>query len=246
MTAVIYGLHLMVVIALILMVLMQRSEGGALGMGGGGGGGLMTGRGAADALARGTGALGAVFFLTSIALTMMAGGNRAPSSVVDQPASFSLSFEPVQRFFEDVTKGFSSAPAKPSVTPAPETIATPVPADPILPASTAAPVTDDVAPAPTEALARAAPLEPPAASVRPAAPALAATTPARPAVVTSARPPAAVAARSATPAAVSSARAPASVSASGSATAATAPKPAESTLPQVPAERPRGRAGPDE
>lgn len=236
MTAVIYGLHLMVVIALILMVLMQRSEGGALGMGGGSGS-LMTGRGAANALARGTGALGAVFFLTSMTLTMMAGGAKTPSSVVDQPASFSISFEPVQRFFEDVTKGFSGGAAKPAtVTPPPETIATPVPADPILPASTGAPATGDVAPAPSEALTRAAPLELAAPSVRPAAPVLAVTPPA-------ARPPLAAAAA---PAAISPARAPASVSASTPATAATAPKPAESTLPQVPAERPRGRAGPDE
>ena len=50
MEAVILTVHTLMVLALIGVVLMQRSEGGALGMGAGAGGGFMTGRGAADAL----------------------------------------------------------------------------------------------------------------------------------------------------------------------------------------------------
>ena len=54
-------IHLLVCICLIGLVLLQRSEGGALGMGGGGGGALMSGRGAADALAKMTSVAGGFF-----------------------------------------------------------------------------------------------------------------------------------------------------------------------------------------
>ena len=76
MATVLIVIHLMVVVALIGMVLLQRSEGGALGMGGGGGGGggggFMSARGAANALTRSTGVLAAAFFATSIALSILA------------------------------------------------------------------------------------------------------------------------------------------------------------------------------
>lgn len=62
----------MVCLALIAVVLLQRSEGGALGIGGGGGG-MMSGRGPASMLTRMTAVLAGVFFLTSIALTILAG-----------------------------------------------------------------------------------------------------------------------------------------------------------------------------
>ena len=79
-------IHLMVVVALVGVVLLQRSEGGGLGMGSGGGSGFMTGRGTANLLTRTTAILAGCFMLTSIALTMLAGGRTAPRSVVDQPA----------------------------------------------------------------------------------------------------------------------------------------------------------------
>ena len=70
-------------IALIVAVLIQRSEGGALGMGGGGGGGgLMSGRGAADTLVRVTMVLAAVFFVTCLALTRIAAEKSRDSSEV--------------------------------------------------------------------------------------------------------------------------------------------------------------------
>ena len=71
--------HLMIVVALVGVVLLQRSEGGALGMGGGGG--FMTGRGQANALTRATAILGAMFFATSLALTFAASYNRTPKSI---------------------------------------------------------------------------------------------------------------------------------------------------------------------
>ncbi len=73
MTTIVLVIHLMVCLALIAVVLLQRSEGGALGIGGGGGGGMMAGRGPASMLTRLTSILAGVFFLTSIALTILAG-----------------------------------------------------------------------------------------------------------------------------------------------------------------------------
>ena len=83
-------IHLIIVLALIGVVLLQRSEGGGMGLGGGGGGGgvsgFMTGRGQANALTRATAILAGLFFLTSIALTVMATSTRAPHSILDGAA----------------------------------------------------------------------------------------------------------------------------------------------------------------
>lgn len=69
---VILVVHILTCLVLVGVVLLQRSEGGALGIGGGGGGGgLMSGRGAAGALVRTTIIFGAIFFITSLTLTTM-------------------------------------------------------------------------------------------------------------------------------------------------------------------------------
>lgn len=70
---VILVIHILVSLVLVGVVLLQRSEGGALGIGGGGGGagGLMSGRGTAGALVRATIIFGAIFFVTSLTLTTM-------------------------------------------------------------------------------------------------------------------------------------------------------------------------------
>lgn len=73
--------HLLLALALIGVVLLQRSEGGGLGMGGGAG--VMSGRGAATALGKVTWVLGAAFVVTSISLTIIAAQNAAGGSVVD-------------------------------------------------------------------------------------------------------------------------------------------------------------------
>ena len=67
-------IELLITLAMIGTILLQRSEGGALGMGGGGGGGggLMSSRGAGNALTRGTGILAALFFICSITLAVLA------------------------------------------------------------------------------------------------------------------------------------------------------------------------------
>jgi preprotein translocase subunit SecG len=82
MTTVLIVIHLMVVLAMIGLVLLQRSEGGALGIGGGGGG-FMTGRGAGNVLTRSTGVLAAVFFATSIGLALLARMEAGPSDIFD-------------------------------------------------------------------------------------------------------------------------------------------------------------------
>lgn len=82
-------IHLIIVLALIGVVLLQRSEGGGMGLGGSGGGGVsgfMTGRGQANALTRATAILAGLFFVTSIALTVMATSTRAPRSILDGAA----------------------------------------------------------------------------------------------------------------------------------------------------------------
>ena len=84
MTTVLIAIHLIIVTALIAVVLLQRSEGG-LGLGGGGGGvsGFMTGRGQANALTRATAILAGLFFLTSLALSIIAHRGRAPRSILE-------------------------------------------------------------------------------------------------------------------------------------------------------------------
>lgn len=79
---VILVVHLLLALSLIGAVLLQRSEGGGLGIGGGGGG-AMTGRSAATALGKLTWLLAIGFICTSIALTILAAREAGNSSVVD-------------------------------------------------------------------------------------------------------------------------------------------------------------------
>lgn len=89
MIKVILVIHLIIAAAMIAIVLMQKSEGGALGIGGGGGaGGFLTGRGTANLLTRATAGLACLFFITSLTLTIMAGGtNRDATRFNNAPAA---------------------------------------------------------------------------------------------------------------------------------------------------------------
>jgi preprotein translocase subunit SecG len=80
--AILLALNIVVCIALVGVVLLQRSEGGALGMGGGPSG-FMTARGAGNLLTQVTWGLAASFFILSLVLTMLS-GRSGPSSVVDR------------------------------------------------------------------------------------------------------------------------------------------------------------------
>jgi preprotein translocase subunit SecG len=83
MQTVLIVIHLMVVVALVGVVLLQRSEGGGLGIGGGSG--FMTARGAANALTRATGILALAFFATSLSLSLLARYGEKPIDILDQP-----------------------------------------------------------------------------------------------------------------------------------------------------------------
>ena len=78
-------IHVIVCIALIAVVLLQRSEGGALGMGGGPSG-FMTARGAGNLLTRATSILAIAFFVCAISLTIAGNFARGSSSVIDADA----------------------------------------------------------------------------------------------------------------------------------------------------------------
>src|SRR5690349_7952536 len=82
MLAVLLTIHMIACVALVIAVMLQRSEGGALGMGGGGTGGIISGRGAAGVLVRTTMILAAVFFTTSVVMTRLNSENsRAPTDL---------------------------------------------------------------------------------------------------------------------------------------------------------------------
>ncbi len=116
MFTVVVVIHLLLAVSLVAVILLQKSEGGALGIGGGGGmSGFMTGRSTANLLTRTTAILTACFFGTSIALAMIASHSRAPTSVIDRPVT---------------TQSVPATPGKP-----------PVPTVPAAPAAPAAPLT---------------------------------------------------------------------------------------------------------
>ena len=82
MITIILVLHIILAIGIICLVLMQRSEGGGLGIGGGNN--FMSARGTADLLTRATTILAIAFFCTSILLAMLAGYGKKSSSIIDE------------------------------------------------------------------------------------------------------------------------------------------------------------------
>jgi len=84
MQTVIIVVHLMIVVVLIGAVLLQKSEGGGLGMGGGAG--FMSSRGTANLLTRTTAVLACGFFATSLLLSWLASLDRKPASIIGAQA----------------------------------------------------------------------------------------------------------------------------------------------------------------
>ena len=80
MQTVVIVVHLMAVVTMVGLVMLQKSEGGGLGMGGGSG--FLTSRGTSNVLTRGTAILAAVFFATSLLLSIIAGIQRRPTSIL--------------------------------------------------------------------------------------------------------------------------------------------------------------------
>ncbi|MBV9860963.1 MAG: preprotein translocase subunit SecG [Alphaproteobacteria bacterium] len=119
-------IHMFIAIALVGVILLQKSEGGALGMGGGGMSGFMTGRSTANLLTRTTAILAAAFMLTSIVLVVLSNRTGAPHSILEGlPASNSPLTAP-------------ATPGAPLTTPAtpPAASTPPEPANPGAPTST--------------------------------------------------------------------------------------------------------------
>ena len=128
-----FVVHVMIALALIGVVMLQKSEGGALGMGGGGMSGFMTGRSTANLLTRTTAILAAAFFATSILLVVLSNSVRAPRSIIEEggplPAAPLIPGAPV-------APAPGTGPAAPGAAPA-----TPAaPAQPAPPAEPSAPL----------------------------------------------------------------------------------------------------------
>ncbi|MBV9203358.1 MAG: preprotein translocase subunit SecG [Alphaproteobacteria bacterium] len=104
------AVHILIAVSLVGVVLLQKSEGGALGMGGGGMSGFMTGRSTANLLTRATAILAAAFMTTSVLLVVMHNRERAPRSILEQgvPAAPAIPAAPQP-----------TAPATPPAEPAP-------------------------------------------------------------------------------------------------------------------------------
>jgi preprotein translocase subunit SecG len=98
----------LIAIALISVILMQRSEGGGLGVGGSSSG-FMTARGAADFLTRSTAVLGGTFIVLSIVMAAIAGATRTPTKI---DTSLAGKLAPTQQ-----SQPARPAPAQPAANP---------------------------------------------------------------------------------------------------------------------------------
>ena len=176
--------YLLIVLALIAVILLQRSEGGGLGMGTSSNNGLVSVRGSANLLTRTTGILAALFFATAIGLTILSELDRGTDSIlnnVTQNGEQPTVLDALQQL-QQQSAGDLPVPATDGTTPAATTPATdtslPVPAatDPA-PATDAAPAATDAAPAaespaaPADSTAPAAETPAAPATEQPAAPA---------------------------------------------------------------------------
>lgn len=171
MTTVVIVIHLMVVLAMIGLILLQRSEGGALGIGGGQNA-FLTGRGAGNVLSHTTAYLAIAFFATSLGLALLAKFESRPADILERlpgasaPATTETPAQPeptgAPATAEDLLKQLGGPQAPPATdgaatpapsgttTPAPTVTTTPAPSGAVTPAPTPAPAAQSpAAPAPT-------------------------------------------------------------------------------------------------
>lgn len=152
--------YLLIVLALIAVILLQRSEGGGLGMGSSNANGLISVRGSANLLTRTTAILAALFFASAIGLTILSSVDRGTSSILDRASEGGTTpttvLDALQQMGGDlpVPADATTAPAGSTTTPATDGAATPAPAGDL-------PVPQETAPAASA----------PAATEQPAAPA---------------------------------------------------------------------------
>jgi preprotein translocase subunit SecG len=145
MTTVIIVIHLMVVVAMIGLILLQRSEGGALGIGGGQGA-FMTGRSAGNMLSHTTAYLAIAFFVTSLGLAFIAKYQARPGDILEglpgqttpvtqtpgptEPTGAPTSAEDLLKQLGGTSGGPQTPPADGATTPPASGSATPAPATP--------------------------------------------------------------------------------------------------------------------
>ncbi|HEX2561230.1 preprotein translocase subunit SecG [Phenylobacterium sp.] len=121
--------HILVCVALIGVVLLQRSEGG--GLVSGGGSNFMSARGGSDLLTRTTWILGTIFFVLSLALTMLSGGARQGGSITDRFEVESVDPDALNRQPEAPAPTAPLIPGAPATAPAPTGAPTPTLRNPL-------------------------------------------------------------------------------------------------------------------
>ena len=172
MQTVLIVIHLMIVLALVGVVLIQRSEGGGLGIGGGSG--FMSARGTANALTRTTAILATLFFLTSLGLGILTRYESRPTDILNRiPATSGQG----NGILDSLGGGGTQAPAQPADNSGIPNSGAAAPAAPQSPAAQAPATPAPAAPA-TQAPATPAPAASAPAATAPAAPST--TAPAQP------------------------------------------------------------------
>ena len=164
--------YLLIVVALIAVILLQRSEGGGLGMGTSSNNGLISVRGSANLLTRTTGILAALFFATAIGLTILNQLDRGTDSILNNAVQGGEQPKTVLDALQNLQKqsaGDLPVPATDTMTPATDAT-TPAATTPATDSSLPVPAATDAAPAATETSAAPADSTAPAATT-PAAPA---------------------------------------------------------------------------
>jgi len=149
---VILTIHMIACVALVIAIMLQRSEGGALGMGGGGTGGLISGRGAAGMLVKVTMGLAFTFFLTSIGMTWLNNQANSGPGVLERQIQQDGQTNPLG------TGGLTTTPSPTTTAPA-----APAPApeiDPLAPATTTPATTAPATTAPSTTTPAPAPAAP--------------------------------------------------------------------------------------
>lgn len=156
---VILTIHLLACIAMVGVIMLQRSEGGVQGLSGGGTGGLISGRGAASVLVRTTMICALIFFCTSLVMTRLNADQGAKPNAFEQERQRLNSGSSIL--------GTGAASPSPAISAAPATPAAPASPDPFAAVSPAPTATVPSAAAP--AIPTAAPTaSPPAATNSPA------------------------------------------------------------------------------
>lgn len=145
-------IHIIACIALVIAIMLQRSEGGALGMSGGGTGGLISGRGAAGVLVKVTMVLALIFFITSLTMTFLNNQANSAPGILERQIQQDGAGNPLGT--GGLSSGGVTTPPATAPAPAPTTVDPLAPSNnaPAAPAPAApAPATTDTAPAATPA-----------------------------------------------------------------------------------------------